>query len=1563
MIGGGSVNYLKFLITGDSSGLQAEVQKARKTVTGFVDDVSSRMKNLVGILAGAMGVSSLLGGLKRETIAAEQEQAQLAAALLSTKSAAGLSQQQLNAMAADLAKSSNFSAGQVNQAQARLLSYVNVVGSQFPRALRAAADMGTRLEMGLNLSMESVARALDKPSEGMRSLQRQGFKFTDSQIEMAERLENVGRIAEAQEIVFAELEASYGGAAAAARDTLGGAYQQVGKDIDNLLTSDTQSMPALRKSVEDLHVTLSDEKTISAFQTFTGWIIQVGAVAIQSAANLITFLNANDRLSILAGTDKFGKMKADAQAYSAHLQRLVDMAERYQEAIDRGDRVAMNQRNLDRVREKITEVQGQMSKASQDLKDYADEAAPAALATDAVTAAQQRLGGALGQTKKDKQAAEAAAKALAGKYQDLVKSIEEKTREQQLEIEGGEKATEADKLRIKFTLDLSGALKGLGAAERANIDARLKTLKQLEKENEARKKVLKLAEEERKYRVEWTAAQGKIGDELLASNEALRDEIELIGLNAEQQRVVLEQRQMAIILSKEQQLAEMERSASLTGTMTAEHALLQQEIELLRERLGLTSAKVSREASAEAVKATQTEWQRGIEQIGQSLTDQLMAAGQSFGELMKNLGRTMVFRPIIQATMQLGTNAVSGMLGLPGSNGGQSGGAGMGILNNMGTLGAGAQAMWGLLPGASAASLAGANAVGLAGGDALGALIAGNGGWAGVGSSFGAGLSALGTALPWIGAALAVISILKGGIFGSRGANHSGGVYSTGTDDWDEAAKQALGKDAWGNALGDFTKRGNKELGTQLGTTVDALIDVYKSLAKYAGGTAKDIDIAAGFAINPKHGDEDVYGYFQIIEKATGNILSSYKNRGLGNDPEKGLAQFFADMGGELIGVIKQADIPSWMRNVFDDMGEDIDLEKFNAALQVIELTGSAIEGWTRNIKNFGMLGEEAIAKLIKESGGITTLVSSMDAFYGSFYSERERLENAAKAVDKTLAGLKLEIDPRMGQQAKEQFRQLIERAMAEGDVELLAKLLPLSQEFAAIADAAGRALDALKSDRVQLEAEYLRASGQTEAYRATLRRLATEGMSEAERAAWDFNDALRADIAALDQRASLELKWLELNGDTAELRRRELAALDPSNRALQERIWALEDERKASAEAVQAAEAARTAAYDLFQRAVDRDRQALQQQSGDLQSSIAAIASAVSLLDSAAKDLWGTVDSTQQWMAAQGMVYLEQALAGVRTGRKISEYGDLSAAVQATRSGINSGVYATDFERQRDALVWAGKLSELGKLGGDQLSIEERSLRAVQAQLDVLETLSRRADEIVNGTQTLTGTVQSYFEKLLGSSGGGADGGTGGAAWGGSAGGDGGGKAQEAKYKQVRMYGHVLSYDPIIDPALIAKLDMLWPIYHSFDNTGDVRGLLEAIKAAGGTMSNLSTLSGFFERDWIKAGNALGIPAFERGGMHSGGLRLVGERGWEIEAAGPARYWNQQQLGQALQGGGDSDNTALVGLFGRFDERLSRMERHAERTAASTAALPRLVEQFDRVSAGGNLLRTRAVA
>ncbi len=1603
MIGSGNINYLRFLITGDSSQLQAEVEKSKRTVTGMVDGMAGslgRLGTLLGGVFAGVSVTAFVGKL----VSVQREFDVLNSSLVTVTGSAQAAGREM-AWIKTFAKDTPYGLAQATEAfvkmkalgldptQAKLTSFGNTaagMGKSLMQMIEAVADAATgefeRLkEFGIKASKQGDMVAF--------TFQGVTTRVKNSAKDITDYLENIGNTA-------------FGGAMEQRAKTLDGAIAALGDSWDELFRTINEStgfsekaaggvrlvtdaIDGLGKMVENHQgVVMTFLGAAGGVAAAAGLVAVGGAIGVVKGAivTLAAVLAANPvtlallGVGVVAGAgvaavnmyaktaagieDAIATLRVENERSEAAMARAVAGgrtagADNIAKTIEaRKDQIAKLRAELDMLNASSkgagggrgsvnppTAAEAAAKKAQEDAdaeqalleirqklygvnKDYLpqlqklNELRQAGRITEAAYV--ELVSKLAKENYKEDESAKArasSAKQLHTAYGNLVDSIEEKIAAQRLEISGGEKLGEADKLRIKYSQDLLGSLKGLNAGERANIEAKLKTLKTLEKENEARQKALKLAEEERKYRQEWMTTQGKTVEELTASNQALRDEIELIGLSAEQQRVVIEQRQMAIILSKEQQLAEMERSAALTGTMTMEHALLQQEIELLRERLGLTSVKASREASADAAKASTSEWQKGVDQIGQSLADQLMQGGQSFGQYLKNLARTLVFKPLIQATVQIAGGALGSLFGAPAAAG-QSGGAGMGMLNNLGALGAGAQAMWGFLPGASAASLAGANAVGMVGGDALGALIAGNGSWAGVGSSFGSLMSGIGAAMPWIAGAIAIFSLLKGGLFGSRGANHVGAAYSTTGAGNDKAAEMLFDR-AGGDWYDDLTKRHNADLEKQLGKTVDSLSDVYKRLARYAGDSAKQIDIVAGFASNPKYDDEDSYGYFKLIDKVTGEVLSSYTKRdgALGTDPTKAYAQFIADMGGALIEQLKKADIPSWMRNVFDDMGEDITLESFNAAMQTVELTGAAIEGWTRNITNFGKLGDEAIAKLIKSAGGIQDLIAGMDAFYTSFYSERERIENAAKAVDKALKDLKIDIDPRMGQDAKAKFRKLIEDAMAAGDVELLAKLIPLAKEFGAVADAAGQVLDTLKNERRQLEAEYLRATGQTDKYREALRKLATEGMSEAEKAAWDYNQALREEIARLDQRTDLERRLLELQGNTAELRKRELAALDPSNRALQERIWAIEDEK-----------AAQSAAYDMFRRAVDRDREELQQRVSVVQETINAIASSVDVLKGAAQELYGTVDSTAQLAAVRGMVYIEQALDGVRAGRKLSEYTDIGGAVQATRAGLASGVYATDFERRRDALVWAGKFSELGDLGEIQLSVEERSLKALQSQLESLDTLAKRADDLVNGTAALTGTVDEHFNKLMAflnpakpdqpAAGGGGSGGA-----------------------QLGGGGPSTVGTPVFDPdagtltypdGSVAHLTPDEVYWHKLIRGDDWKG---PVFATGAAFS-----SGVVSRPTV----------FDMGLMGEAGpegilpLANVGGRLGVYAATGP---------------GSDELTQALLAEIRAMRAELSELRQSSAQTARNTAGAPQLVEQFDQVSGGGQRLRVSAPA
>lgn len=273
-------------------------KKAAKDVEKSWEGVGAAIK------AGIAGItiSATIGKFIQETVNAQNEQAQLAAVIKSTGQAAGYSIEQLNKMATQMSGASMFSEGDINQAQARLLSYTNVVGEQFPQAMQAAIDMAARLGMPIAQAAEQIGKALDVPSQGLTALTKQGFRFTDEQKKLIESLENTGRTAEAQKIILDALESAYGGAAKASRDTFGGALAALKNQLNLLMIGDDGSFGGAKDAVNELTATLGSPETKQAFASIA-----------ESIAGLITLLAS-------ASTEfvNFGKFVGETLAKDLH---------------------------------------------------------------------------------------------------------------------------------------------------------------------------------------------------------------------------------------------------------------------------------------------------------------------------------------------------------------------------------------------------------------------------------------------------------------------------------------------------------------------------------------------------------------------------------------------------------------------------------------------------------------------------------------------------------------------------------------------------------------------------------------------------------------------------------------------------------------------------------------------------------------------------------------------------------------------------------------------------------------------------------------------------------------------------------------------------------------------------------------------------------------------------------------------------------------------------------------------------------------------------------------------
>lgn len=258
---------------------------------GMSDGFNSLRSTLAGLFAGVT-VGSVFRAVIQETRDASDEVAQLRAVLKSTGEQAGFTATQLTDMADKLADSTTHSSGEIVKAQTRLLSYTGIVGEQFSQALQMVIDQSARTGESIEQAAETVGKALDKPSQGVAALTKQGFKFTEAEKERMKVLEKSGRIGEAQKIVLDAMAESYGGAALAARNTFGGALTAVGSSLRELMDgSGGSGMGAATRALNELALALKSPEVREGFNNLaTGVLNAVTGFAKFMAQNGVKYL-------------------------------------------------------------------------------------------------------------------------------------------------------------------------------------------------------------------------------------------------------------------------------------------------------------------------------------------------------------------------------------------------------------------------------------------------------------------------------------------------------------------------------------------------------------------------------------------------------------------------------------------------------------------------------------------------------------------------------------------------------------------------------------------------------------------------------------------------------------------------------------------------------------------------------------------------------------------------------------------------------------------------------------------------------------------------------------------------------------------------------------------------------------------------------------------------------------------------------------------------------------------------------------------------------------------------
>lgn len=264
------------------------------------------------------------------------------------------------------------------------------------------------------------------------------------------------------------------------------------------------------------------------------------------------------------------------------------------------------------------------------------------------------------------------------------------------------------------------------------------------------------------------------------------------------------------------------------------------------------------------------------------------------------------------------------------------------------------------------------------------------------------------------------------------------------------------------------------------------------------------------------------------------------------------------------------------------------DLTGFNAAARML---GYSVMG-------VSVASGVAAASVVGLYGSLDAFIQATDYYFQTFYSTSEQLTSVTSDLAAQLNVLGVTQIP----STTAEFKALVDTFQAAGDLDAVAMLIQLAPEMANFIDLTGQLTgviadtNAIAQQAYDLQTQLLQLQGNTVELRA--RELAlldpsnqalqqqiwllTDQQAAAQAAADALDAANQATQAIADEFNGLQDQLWGLQGNTDALRAEQLASLDASNRAIQEQIWALQDQQTAADAAAQALSDMTAAAQQL---------------------------------------------------------------------------------------------------------------------------------------------------------------------------------------------------------------------------------------------------------------------------------------------------------------------------------------------------------------------------------------------
>ena len=484
---------------------------------------------------------------------------------------------------------------------------------------------------------------------------------------------------------------------------------------------------------------------------------------------------------------------------------------------------------------------------------------------------------------------------------------------------------------------------------------------------------------------------------------------------------------------------------------TPEVLAIQEEIEARKKIKAAIGAKEGREAADKTAKEAAEAWKKASEQIEKDITDALMRgfeSGKGFAQVMRdtvaNMFKTLVLRPVVQAIVSPVAGALTGALGFAGTANAASAIGGIGNLTGIGASLFGNSLAYGAALGTTSVGVGSQAAM-------LAAQTGGFGsyGLAATAQAAGGAASTIMSAIPYIGAFVAVAALIKS--LDNSGTLHAGGASSY--------SALAGGSAINPMSIGTASVVNNAQTQAMTNGMVKSIVDILDSTAKTFG---QEAGYQASTAFADDVSKDSSWGAL-VIEKG-GQTLVNWAADQISRwapkefaDGKAGAEQYATAVSVAVRDILIQQ-TPEWADTMLSALGEAPTIEQLGAVVAQINATQSALITMGKASEAFAGLSEAATSALIAAMGGAGAAVENLGGYYANFYSESERAAIETASLTESFAAMGAAMPS-----TREGLREMIDTALEMGDSQLAAGLINVSNRFAALvpaADSAAKAID-----------------------------------------------------------------------------------------------------------------------------------------------------------------------------------------------------------------------------------------------------------------------------------------------------------------------------------------------------------------------------------------------------------------------------------------------------------------------------------------------------------------------